>query len=121
MNTPIDNIENKNHKKTLSDDEAYNNFTTYFSDEMPFAIMISTSGLYNSFIDKKDFLDYNGDDGIKLIISNRVKDENTISKTTINSNYKRNEINLYLEGNLKRVYLGHEKIVSQLFTFMDFC
>ena len=59
MNTPIDNIENRNYKKTLSDDEAYNNFTTYFSDEMPFAIMISTSGLYNSFIDKKDFLDYN--------------------------------------------------------------
>ena len=65
-------------------------------------------------ISVKDFLDYNGDDGIKLIISNRVKDENTISKTTINSNYKRNEINLYLEGNLKRVYLGHRKIVSQL-------
>lgn len=65
-------------------------------------------------ISVKDFLDYNGDDGIKLIISNRVKDENTISKTTINSNYKRNEINLYLEGNLKRVYLGHRKIISQL-------
>ena len=77
-------------------------------------ININNNGEVPVDISVKDFLDYNGDDGIKLIISNRVKDENTISKTTINSNYKRNEINLYLEGNLKRVYLGHEKIVSQL-------
>lgn len=77
-------------------------------------INITNNGEVPVDISVKDFLDYNGDDGIKLIISNRVKDENTISKTTINSNYKRNEINLYLEGNLKRVYLGHEKIVSQL-------
>lgn len=77
-------------------------------------INITNNGEVPVDISVKDFLDYNGDDGIKLIISNRVKDENTISKTTINSNYKRNEINLYLEGNLKRVYLGHRKIVSQL-------
>lgn len=77
-------------------------------------INITNNGEVPVDISVKDFLDYNGDDGIKLIISNRVKDENTISKTTINSNYKRNEINLYLEGNLKRVYLGNEKIVSQL-------
>lgn len=77
-------------------------------------INITNNGEVPVDISVKDFLDYNGDDGIKLIISNRVKDENTISKTTINSNYKRNEINLYLEGNLKRVYLGDEKIVSQL-------
>lgn len=77
-------------------------------------INITNNGEVPVDISVKDFLDYNGDDGIKLIISNRVKDENTISKTTINSNYKRNEINLYLEGNLKRVYVGHRKIVSQL-------
>ena len=77
-------------------------------------INITNNGEVPVDISVKDFLDYNGDDGIKLIISNRVKDENTISKTTINSNYKRNEINLYLEGNLKRVYLGHRKIISQL-------
>lgn len=77
-------------------------------------INITNNGEVPVDISVKDFLDYNGDDGIKLIISNRVKDENTISKTTINSNYKRNEINLYLEGNLKRVYLGQRKIVSQL-------
>lgn len=77
-------------------------------------INITNNGEVPVDISVKDFLDYNGDYGIKLIISNRVKDENTISKTTINSNYKRNEINLYLEGNLKKVYLGHEKIVSQL-------
>lgn len=77
-------------------------------------INITNNGEVPVDISVKEFLDYNGDDGIKLIISNRVKDENTISKTTINSNYKRNEINLYLEGNLKRVYLGDEKIVSQL-------
>ena len=77
-------------------------------------INITNNGEVPVDISVKEFLDYNGDDGIKLIISNRVKDENTISKTTINSNYKRNEINLYLEGNLKRVYLGHIKIVSQL-------
>lgn len=77
-------------------------------------INITNNGEVPVDISVKDFLDYNGDDGIKLIISNRVKDENTISKTTINSNYKRNEINLYLEGNLKRVYLGHRKIIYQL-------
>lgn len=77
-------------------------------------INITNNGEVPVDISVKDFLDYNGDDGIKLIISNRVKDENTISKTTINSNYKRNEINLYLEGNLNRVYLGHRKIISQL-------
>lgn len=77
-------------------------------------INITNNGEVPVDISVKDFLDYNGHYGIKLIISNRVKDENTISKTTINSNYKRNEINLYLEGNLKKVYLGHEKIVSQL-------
>lgn len=77
-------------------------------------INITNNGEVPVDISVKDFLDYNGDNGIKLIISNRVKDENTISKTTINSNYKRNEINLYLEGNLKRVYLGHRKIISQL-------
>lgn len=77
-------------------------------------INITNNGEVPVDISVKEFLDYNGDDGIKLIISNRVKDENTISKTTINSNYKRNEINLYLEGNLKRVYVGHRKIVSQL-------
>lgn len=77
-------------------------------------INITNNGEVPVDISVKEFLDYNVDDGIKLIISNRVKDENTISKTTINSNYKRNEINLYLEGNLKRVYLGHRKIISQL-------
>lgn len=77
-------------------------------------INITNNGEVPVDISVTEFLDYNGDDGIKLIISNRVKDENTISKTTINSNYKRNEINLYLEGNLKRVYLGHRKIISQL-------
>lgn len=77
-------------------------------------INITNNGEVPVDISVKEFLDYNGDDGIKLIISNRVKDENTISKTTINSNYKRNEINLYLEGNLKRVYLGHRKIIYQL-------
>ena len=77
-------------------------------------INITNNGEVPVDISVTEFLDYNGDDGIKLIISNRVKDENTISKTTINSNYKRNEINLYLEGNLKRVYLGHRKIISKL-------
>lgn len=77
-------------------------------------INITNNGEVPVDISVKEFLDYNVDDGIKLIISNRVKDENTISKTTINSNYKRNEINLYLQGNLKRVYLGHRKIISQL-------
>ena len=49
-------------------------------------INVNNNGEVPVDISVKDFLDYNGDDGIKLIISNRVKDENTISKTTINSN-----------------------------------
>ena len=42
---------------------------------MPFAIMISTSGLYNSFIDKKDFLDYNYSIATELGSLNTIDDK----------------------------------------------
>ena len=106
MNTPIDNIENRNYKKTLSDDEAYNNFTTYFSDEMPFAIMISTSGLYNSFIDKKDFLDYN------YSIATELGSLNTIDDNMKKIQEIDNEIN-YSKEKIKIFELNNEQILSQ--------
>lgn len=59
------------------------------------------------------FMDYNIDEGIKLITTTDVRTSAT-TKNTESVGYRRNEINLYLEGNLKKVYLGHEKIVSQL-------
>ena len=98
MNTPIDNIENRNYKKTLSDDEAYNNFTTYFSDEMPFAIMISTSGLYNSMS-----IIFNSDnyDGIIKNLENMKKIQEID-----------NEIN-YSKEKIKIFELNNEQILSQ--------
>lgn len=59
------------------------------------------------------FMDYNIDEGIKIITTTDVRTSAT-TKNTESVGYRRNEINLYLEGNLKKVYLGDEKIVSQL-------
>lgn len=79
-------------------------------------INITNNGEVPVDISAVEFMDYNIDEGIKLITTNNVRsiDVTKSTKNTESVGYKRNEINLYLEGNLKKVYLGHEKIVSQL-------
>ena len=79
-------------------------------------INITNNGEVPVDISAVEFMDYNIDEGIKLITTNNVRsiDVTKSTKNTESVGYKRNEINLYLEGNLKKVYLGHEKIISQL-------
>ncbi|MBC5641205.1 MULTISPECIES: hypothetical protein [Clostridia] len=76
-------------------------------------INIANNGEVPVDISAIKFMDYSIDEGIKLITTTDVRTSAT-TKNTESVGYRRNEINLYLEGNLKKVYLGHEKIVSQL-------
>ena len=76
-------------------------------------INITNNGEVPVDISAIKFMDYNIDEGIKLITTTDVRTSAT-TKNTESVGYRRNEINLYLEGNLKKVYLGDEKIVSQL-------
>lgn len=76
-------------------------------------INITNNGEVPVDISAINFIDYNIDEGIKLITTTDVRTSAT-TKNTESVGYRRNEINLYLEGNLKKVYLGDEKIVSQL-------
>ena len=76
-------------------------------------IKITNNGEVAVEISAFKFVDYTRDGGIKLITTNSVR-ESVITATIESINYRRNEINLYLEGNINKVYLGHEKIVSQL-------
>ena len=64
----------------------------------------------------KNFVDYNGEEGIKIITSNSVRQNSALTKNIENITYKRNEINLYIEGNNKKVYLGNRQIFSELGT-----
>lgn len=64
----------------------------------------------------KNFVDYNGEEGIKIITSNSVRQNSVLTKNIENITYKRNEINLYIEGNNKKVYLGNRQIFSELGT-----
>lgn len=79
-------------------------------------INITNKGEVPVDISAVEFMDYNIDEGIKLITTHNVRsiEVTKSTKNTESVGYRRNEINLYLEGNLKKVYLGHEKIVSQL-------
>ena len=44
----------------------------------------------------KNFVDYNGEEGIKIITSNSVRQNSVLTKNIENITYKRNEINLYI-------------------------
>ena len=55
-----------------------------------------------------NFADTDGELGIKL---NRTDD---LSKSTVNADKKRNEINLTLQGNRKKVYLGDGEVKDKL-------
>ena len=70
---------------------------------------ITNNGEVPVTISVGDFIDVNGDSGIKLVTEAPVK--NNASRTS----YKRNEINLYVEGqNNKRIYLGNRNLYPTL-------
>lgn len=72
-------------------------------------INITNNGEVPVSVSVGDFIDVNGDSGIKLVTDTSVK--NNASRTS----YKRSEINLYVEGqNNKRIYLGNKKLYPSL-------
>lgn len=73
---------------------------------------ITNNGEVPVTISVGNFIDVNGDYGIKLVTDTSVK--NNVSRT----NYKRNEINLYIEGLNKRIYLGNRELYSSLGTII---
>lgn len=74
------------------------------------ALKITNNGEVPVDISVAEFIDSNGDSGIKLITDEDVK-ENTSRST-----YKRNEINLWLENiaENKKICLGNRKLYSEL-------
>lgn len=61
-----------------------------------------------------NFIDVTRDDYIKLITDREVRQNNSNTRTSDSTVYKRNEINLSIEGNIKKVYLGNRKIFDTL-------
>ena len=62
----------------------------------------------------QNFKDSTGDYDIKLITERAVRQSNSNTRTTDVTTYRRNEINLYLEGNIKKLYLGNRKVLESL-------
>ena len=60
------------------------------------------------------FIDVNGNNGIKLITDESVRQSNGGIRITDTVTYRRNEINLSLKGNIKKLYLGNRKIINSL-------
>ena len=61
-----------------------------------------------------NFIDVNGNNGIKLITDESVRQSNGSIRITDTVTYRRNEINLSLKGNIKKLYLGNRKIINSL-------
>lgn len=74
------------------------------------SLNITNNGEAPVDISVAEFIDVDGDYGIKLVTDEDVNNDN--SRTT----YKRNEINLWLENEAesKKIYLGNRKLYSQL-------
>ena len=74
------------------------------------SLNITNNGEAPVDISVAEFIDADGDYGIKLVTDEDVNNDN--SRTT----YKRNEINLWLENEAesKKIYLGNRKLYSQL-------
>ena len=62
----------------------------------------------------QNFKDSTGDYDIKLITERAVRQSNSNTRTTDVTTYRRNEINLYLQGNSKKLYLGNRKVLESL-------
>lgn len=69
---------------------------------------IANNGEVPVTISVANLIDVNGDAGIKLVTDAPVKNNSS------RANYKRNEINLYVERENKRIYLGNKKLYSSL-------
>lgn len=61
-----------------------------------------------------EFIDVTNDYDIRLVTEGSVRANNTASKTSTSTVYRRNDINLSLQGNVKKVYLGNRKVLDSL-------
>ena len=61
-----------------------------------------------------NFIDVTGDYDIKVVTERAVRQNNSTTRTTDATTYRRNEINLYLQGNSKKLYLGNRKVLESL-------
>lgn len=77
-------------------------------------INITNNGVEPVDIIVHNFMDTTGDYDIKLVTDGAVRQNNRNIRTTDTINYRRNEINLSLQGNTKKVYLGNGEILSSL-------
>lgn len=77
-------------------------------------INITNNGVEPVDIIVHNFIDTSGDYDIKLVTDGAVRQNNRNTRTVGAINYRRNEINLYLQGNSKKLYLGNEKVLNSL-------
>lgn len=61
-----------------------------------------------------EFIDVTSDYDIRIVTEGSVRANNTASKTSTSTVYRRNDINLSLQGNVKKVYLGNRKVLDSL-------
>lgn len=61
-----------------------------------------------------DFIDASGNYDIKVITDESVRKNNSTKRTTDIVIYRRNEINLFVKGNIKKLYLGNGKVLESL-------
>ena len=61
-----------------------------------------------------NFIDVTGDYDIKVVTERAVNQNDSTTRTTDATTYRRNEINLYLQGNSKKLYLGNRKVLESL-------
>ena len=78
------------------------------------SINITNNGVEPVDIIVHNFIDTTGDYDIKLVTDGAVRQNNRNARTVGAINYRRNEINLSLQGNAKKVYLGNEKVLNSL-------
>ena len=77
-------------------------------------INITNNGELPVDIIVNDFIDVNGNYGIKLVTDEVVTQSNGNTRTIDTLTYRRNEINLSIKGNVKKVYLGDRKVLGSL-------
>lgn len=77
-------------------------------------INITNNGELPVDIIVNDFIDVNGNYGIKLVTDEVVTQSNGNTRTIDTLTYRRNEINLSIKGNVKKVYLGDRKVLESL-------
>ena len=77
-------------------------------------INITNNGEMPVDIIVNDFIDVNGNYGIKLVTDEAVIQNTGNTRATDTVTYRRNEINLFLKGNVKKLYLGNRKVLSSL-------